>query len=215
MFITFEGMEGAGKTSAMNLLAEELSGRGLDVITTREPGGCGLGRALRPILLDARGERNLSMRAELFLFLADRAQHVREVIRPALEAGQIVLCDRFTDSTLVYQGVGRGFDVDTLRHVNLFATSGLEPDLTILLDVPVAVGLARAAQRNRREGTMVSEGRFDNESVDFHSRIRRGYLDLREENPGRYALVDAQAPQDEVLLQCLGAVERIMDEHRG
>lgn len=215
MFIIFEGMEGAGKTSAMNLLAEELSGRGLDVITTREPGGCGLGRALRPILLDARGERNLSMRAELFLFLADRAQHVREVIRPALEAGQVVLCDRFTDSTLVYQGVGRGFDVDTLRHVNRFATSGLEPDLTILLDVPVAVGLSRAAQRNRREGTMVSEGRFDNESVDFHSRIRQGYLDLREENPERYALVDAQAPQDEVLLQCLGAVERIMDETRG
>ena len=174
MFITFEGIEGSGKTTAQRLLALELEKRGHDVLLTREPGGCGLGRALRPILLDARNS-GLCNRAELYLFLADRAQHVAEIIRPAVEAGQIVICDRYTDSTLAYQGYGRGRDPDRLRRANDLATGGLQPDLTLLCDLPVSVGLERAGLRNRREGTVLSEGRFDSESLNFHERVRQGH----------------------------------------
>ena len=209
MFISFEGIEGAGKSTAMALLAEALRLRGHDVVETREPGGCSLGRLLRPILLDARTD-GLSSRAELFLFLADRAQHVHSQIRPALEAGNIVLCDRFTDSTLVYQGAGRGLDPDALRDINLLATGGLAPNLTFLLDLPVTLGLERAGIRNRREGTVISEGRFDSESLNFHERIRQGYLALAAEEPNRIAIIDAQQPADDILLQCLSATEEAM-----
>ncbi|WP_297219389.1 dTMP kinase [uncultured Desulfovibrio sp.] len=206
MFITFEGIEGSGKSTALTLLSQELSRRGYDLVLTREPGGCGLGRAIRPILLDAR-TRGLHSRAELYLFLADRAQHVGEIVRPALEAGQIVLCDRYTDSTLAYQGYGRGLDPEKLRHINRMATGGLQPDLTLLLDLPVSLGLERAGLRNQREGTVLSEGRFDAESLDFHERVRQGYLQLAAEEPKRFAIIDATQPPEDVELQCLSAVE--------
>ena len=206
MFITFEGIEGSGKSTALLLLAQELERRGFDVLRTREPGGCGLGRAIRPILLDAR-TRSLNMRAELYLFLADRAQHVAEVIRPALEAGQIVLCDRYTDSTLAYQGYGRGLDPEKLRRINEMATGGLAPDLTLLMDLPVGLGLERAGLRNQRQGTVISEGRFDAESMDFHERVRQGYLALAEEEPQRIACINAEQRPEDVLLQALSAVE--------
>ena len=206
MFITFEGIEGSGKSTALTLLAQELERRGFDVLRTREPGGCGLGRAIRPILLDAR-TRSLNMRAELYLFLADRAQHVAEVIRPALEAGQIVLCDRYTDSTLAYQGYGRGLDPEKLRRINEMATGGLVPDLTLLMDLPVGLGLERAGLRNQRLGTVLSEGRFDAESMDFHERVRQGYLALAEEEPQRIACINAEQRPEDVLLQGLSAVE--------
>lgn len=207
MFITFEGIEGSGKTTARQLLAQELEKRGHDVLLTREPGGCGLGRALRPILLDARNS-GLCNRAELYLFLADRAQHVAEIIRPALEAGQIVICDRYTDSTLAYQGYGRDRDPDRLRRANDLATGGLQPDLTLLCDLPVSAGLERAGLRNRREGTVLSEGRFDGESLNFHERVRQGYLAIAAEEPDRIAIIDASQPPEDVVLQCLSAVER-------
>ena len=206
MFITVEGIEGSGKSTALTLLSQDMERRGFDVLLTREPGGCGLGRAIRPIVLDAR-TRSLNMRAELYLFLADRAQHVAEVIRPALEAGQIVLCDRYTDSTLAYQGYGRGLDPEKLRHINDMATGGLTPDLTLLMDLPVTVGLERAGLRNQRQGTILSEGRFDAESVDFHERVRQGYLALAEEEPQRFARINAEQRPEDVLLQCLSAVE--------
>ena len=180
MFISFEGIEGSGKSTAQRLLAEHLQGLGYDPLLPREPGGCALGRSLRPILLDAR-TRGLSSRAELYLFLADRAQHVAEVIRPALEAGQTVLCDRYADSTLAYQGYGRGLDPEHLRRINDMATGGLMPDLTLLLDLPVHCGLERAGLRNREEGTVLSEGRFDAESLEFHERVRQGYRSLAAE----------------------------------
>ncbi len=206
MFITFEGIEGAGKTTALNYLAGFLQRRGYDCLCTREPGGCTLGRNLRPILLDAR-TRTLAGRAELFLFLADRAQHVAEVIRPALEAGQIVLCDRYTDSTLAYQGYGRGLDTDYLRRLNEAASGGLQPQLTLLFDLPVRCGLMRAGERNRTEGLTFSEGRFDSESLDFHERVRLGYRALAEEEPERFAIVDAAQPPEDVVLQCRSALE--------
>ena len=206
MFISFEGIEGSGKSTAQRLLAEHLQGLGYDPLLTREPGGCALGRSLRPILLDAR-TRGLSSRAELYLFLADRAQHVAEVIRPALEAGQTVLCDRYADSTLAYQGYGRGLDPEHLRRINDMATGGLMPDLTLLLDLPVHCGLERAGLRNREEGTVLSEGRFDDESLEFHERVRQGYRSLAAEEPERFAIIDAAQPPEDVVLQCLSAVE--------
>lgn len=206
MFISFEGIEGSGKSTAQRLLAEHFLGLGHDPLLTREPGGCALGRSLRPILLDAR-TRGLSSRAELYLFLADRAQHVSEVIRPALEAGHIVLCDRYTDSTLAYQGYGRGLDPEHLRRINDMATGGLLPDLTLLLDLPVHCGLERAGLRNREEGTVLSEGRFDAESLEFHERVRQGYRALAVDEPERFAIIDAAQPPEDVMLQCLSAVE--------
>ena len=166
MFVTFEGIEGAGKSTAIDYLSSYLQARGHDPVLTREPGGSALGRRLRALLLDVR-TGSIASRAELFLFLADRAQHVAEVIRPALEAGQVVLCDRFTDSTLAYQGYGRGLDTEYLRSLNTAATGGLAPDLTLLLDLPVRCGLERAGQRNRSEGMVIAEGRFDREIVPF------------------------------------------------
>ena len=206
MFITFEGIEGAGKSTAIEFLVEYLQAHGYDPVTTREPGGSALGRRLRSLLLDVR-TTGLCSRAELFLFLADRAQHVAEVISPALEAGQVVLCDRFTDSTLAYQGYGRGLDTEYLRGLNQAATGGLQPELTLLLDLPVRCGLERAGERNRATGIVIAEGRFDSESLDFHERVRRGYRALAEEEPERFAIIDASQPPEDVVLQCRSAIE--------
>ena len=211
MFVTFEGIEGAGKSTAIDYLSGYLQARGYDPVLTREPGGSALGRRLRALLLDVR-TGGLASRAELFLFLADRAQHVVEVIRPALEAGQVVLCDRFTDSTLAYQGHGRGLDTEYLQRLNQAATGGLQPELTLLLDLPVRCGLMRAGERNRLEGLVVSEGRFDAESLDFHERVRQGYRVLAEEEPERFAIIDASQPPEDVVLQCRSAIEAHMRE---
>lgn len=206
MFVTFEGIEGSGKSTAMRLLAAHLQERGHDPVLTREPGGSSLGRSLRPILLDAR-TCGLSSRAEIHLFLADRAQHVAEIIRPALEAGQTVLCDRFSDSTLAYQGYGRGHDLEHLRLINAQAIGGLAPDLTLLLDLEASEGLERAGRRNRAAGTVVSEGRFDSESLNFHERVRKGYLALAQAEPERISVIDASRQPEDVLFQCLSALE--------
>lgn len=206
MFVTFEGIEGSGKSTAMRLLAAHLQERGHDPVLTREPGGSSLGRSLRPILLDAR-TCGLSSRAEIHLFLADRAQHVAEIIRPALEAGQTVLCDRFSDSTLAYQGYGRGHDLEHLRLINAQAIGGLAPDLTFLLDLEASEGLERAGRRNRAAGTVVSEGRFDSESLNFHERVRKGYLALAQAEPERISVIDASRQPEDVLFQCLSALE--------
>lgn len=206
MFITLEGIEGSGKSTAQRVLAEYLEEKGYSIVSTREPGGSALGRKLRAVLLDAR-TTELRSRAELFLFLADRAQHVSEVIRPALEEGQIVLCDRYADSTISYQGYGRGMDVDQLIQVNDLATSGLWPHLTLLLDISPQMGLERAGHRNREEGTVISEGRFDAESVAFHTRVRAGYLERAAAEPERFAIIDAARPAEDVFMQCLSAVE--------
>ena len=169
MFLTVEGIEGAGKSTFIGLLEDELVKRGVDFLRTREPGGCALGRQIRPLLLDV--SQNVSDRAELFLFLADRAQHVADTIRPALERGQWVICDRYADSTIAYQGYGRGMDPEELQRLNDYATGGLWPDITFLLDLPVEEGLGRALARNGREGLTKSEGRFEAEALAFHQRI--------------------------------------------
>ncbi len=200
MFITFEGIEGSGKTTAMRGLEKRLLDRGCEVLLTREPGGCDLGLTLRKILLDIK-TTNLTARAELFLYLADRAQHIEEIIRPALDSGKIVLCDRFADSTVVYQGYGRGLDLDKLRLLNDIAVTGLWPERTYLLDLSPQLGLKRAMSRNFAENKAGSEGRFEAESLDFHNRIREGYLTWAALNKERFRLVGADLSPEEVLEQ--------------
>lgn len=207
MFVSVEGMDGSGKTSLIKKLAEYFEERGQDALLTREPGGSSLGRRLRSILLDARSA-SLSHKSELYLFMADRAQHVEEVILPALEEGRLALCDRYTDSTLAYQGYGRGEDLQSLHCLNNLATGGLMPNITILLDLPPRIGLERAGRRNMEDGLVISEGRFDSESLKFHEKVREGYLTLAREDPERIKIVDASRDMDAVFKDCL----RILQE---
>ena len=205
MFVTVEGVEGAGKSTLLGMLSAEFERRGLSFIRTREPGGCGLGAKIRPLLLDVSSR--VDSRAELFLFLADRAQHVEETIRPALARGEWVLCDRYVDSTIAYQGYGRGMDVETLQSLNDYATGGLWPDRTLLLDLPVETGLERALARNGREGLSQSEGRFEVEALAFHRRIREGFLERAARWPERFCVLDATLAPEELLAASLKALE--------
>lgn len=204
MFVTFEGIEGTGKSTQIGLLAKELSSGGQRVVVTREPGGSLIGRELRRILLSLE-TTNLCDRAELFLYLADRAQHVAEVVRPALDEGTVVLCDRFADSTVAYQGYGRGLDPALLGRLNDTATGSLVPDLTILLDIDPETGLRRALSRNLRNGAHVQEGRFEAESLAFHSRVRQGYLTMAALDRKRFHIVNASSAPEEVFAEVLAA----------
>ena len=205
MFLTIEGIEGAGKSTFIGFLEDELVKRGVDFLRTREPGGCTLGRQIRPLLLDA--SQKVSDRAELFLFLADRAQHVADTIRPALERGQWVICDRYADSTIAYQGYGRGMDPEELQKLNDYATGGLWPDITFLLDLPAEVGLGRALARNGREGLTQSEGRFEAEALAFHQRIREGFLARAARWPQRFRVLDAAQTPDAIVAQAMKHLE--------
>ena len=205
MFLTVEGIEGAGKSTFLGLLENELAKRGVDFLRTREPGGCALGQQIRPLLLDL--SQKVSDRAELFLFLADRAQHVADTIRPALERGQWVICDRYADSTIAYQGYGRGMDPEELQRLNDYATDGLWPDITFLLDLPVEEGLGRALARNGREGTSKSEGRFEAEALAFHQRIREGFHLRAKRWPERFRVLDAMQTPDAIVAQAMQELE--------
>lgn len=209
-FITFEGIEGSGKTTQIAMTADYLRRQGHDVLTTREPGGCPIADAIREILLHPANDAMVD-RAELLLYAAARAQHVAEVIRPALQRGQIVLCDRYTDATLAYQGYGRGLDLKLIAELNQMASVGCQPHLTLLLDMPHDAGLERAVQRNARED-LAAEGRFEQESLAFHQRVRAGYLALADNAPQRIRVIDAMGTPDQVngrLIACLeGFLER-------
>lgn len=205
MFITFEGIEGSGKSTALNRVRQALLDEGHGVLLTREPGGSRLGRTLRSILLDLSND-DIVPEAELFLYLADRAQHVGQVIRPALAEGVTVLSDRYADSTVVYQGYGRGLDPERLRELNDMAVGGLWPDLTLVFDLPPEEGLRRAMARNLQEGTSVSEGRFEAEHLAFHDRVREGYLTWAALHPARFRVVDATRTPDEVFEDVMRAV---------
>ncbi len=196
VFVTFEGIEGSGKSTQIALLANFLMSQGKPVTLTREPGGTGIGDQIRKILLDPSNTA-LTPRAELLLYAAARAQHIEELVRPDLEAGKIVLCDRFSDATLAYQGHGRGLDESIIRTLDPVATAGLRPDLTILLDIVAGVGLGRARGRNSSRG-LETEARFENEELAFHERVREGYLVLARAEPGRFRVVDAARTRDEI-----------------
>ncbi len=206
MFITLEGTEGSGKSTVLERLKNWLMEEGHGVVLTREPGGSRLGRTLRSILLDI-ASKDLTGEAELFLYLADRAQHVQQVIRPALDEGMLVLCDRYADSTVVYQGYGRGLDPKLLHQFNEVAVRGLWPDLTLLLDIDPEIGLKRAMSRNLAEGICNTEGRFEAEAMPFHHRIRDGYLAWAAVNRSRFAIIDASKSPDEVFEQVTAAVQ--------
>jgi dTMP kinase len=193
-FVTFEGIEGSGKTTQMERVSEELTARGIRHITTREPGGTPIGEAVRKILLDTANS-NMDPRTELLLYGAARVQHVAQVIRPALEAGIHVLCDRFSDATEAYQGGGRGIDAPLIRSLNI---TDLIPDRTILLDMEPGEALARAVRRNQLANKSGPEGRFESEALEFHTRVRDRYLRLAADNPDRIVRIDASAPVEEV-----------------
>ena len=194
LFITFEGIEGSGKSTHLAYLAAYLRERGQQVVETREPGGTPAGAAVRRLLLGANAAP-LTPLAELFLYCADRTQHVGEVIRPALEAGRIVLSDRFSDSTIAYQGYGRELDLAAVRALDARARDGVWPALTFLLDCSVDEGLARARERT---GQTTLRDRFEREAMEFHERVRAGFLSLAAAEPARFCVIDAHAPIERV-----------------
>ena len=205
-FVTFEGPDGCGKTTQIGLLEAALTAGGHAVTRTREPGGDPVGERVRDLLLSASGN-TLSAEAELLLFAAARVQNVCGVVRPALAAGHVVLCDRFTDSTVAYQGHGRGLPLDIIAAINAFATGGLVPDRTFLLDLPPAAGLAR---RSRGEWN-----RLDRESLAFHERVRAGFLETAAGAPERIVVLDAARPLDVVAHDILASVLVLIDGSLG
>ena len=207
-FITFEGGDGTGKTTQIQLMEGYLRERHRSCVVTREPGGTTLGQMIRKVLLEV-GNREIAKSTELFLYLADRAQHVHEIITPALASGNIVLCDRFSDSTLAYQGYGRGSDLSWLRSLNNAATGGLHPDMSFLFDCPVDIGLGRAARRRIKSATNLSqEDRFEREKLEFHEKVRHGFLELARLEPERFRIIDATCSVAEVACQIREIVDR-------
>jgi dTMP kinase len=191
VFITFEGPEGSGKTTQVALLADFLRQAGYQVLATREPGGTRIGDSIRDCLHDVCNTA-MAVPTELLLYSASRAQLVAEVIRPALARGDVVLCDRYSDSTIAYQGFGRGISLEALRQITHFATGGLSPELTLLLDIDVARGLAR------RSGAGIEMNRLDLETVEFHRRVRDGYHRLAAAEPERWRLINADRPNEAI-----------------
>ncbi len=188
-FITFEGPEGAGKSTQAAMLIAKLEAKGIEVIYTREPGGTKLGEAIRGILqYDAAGE-DPCPESEVLLFEASRAQLVRQIILPALERGAWVICDRFADSTTAYQGFGRGFSVELMDTINRFAIGEAIPDMTLLLDVNVSLGMQRCAKR--QTGKKIKYDRIESEALEFHEKVRQGYLELAKRHPDRFCKIDA------------------------
>jgi dTMP kinase len=206
MFITFEGIEGSGKSTQIALLANYLTASGVRHVLTREPGGTLIGDQVRKILLDPEN-RSLDPKAELLLYAAGRAQHLRELIMPALAGGTNVLCDRFSDATLAYQGYGRGLDIEMIRSLDRMVTAGMRPDLTLLFDIAAASGIARARGRNTSRG-LEAEARFENEELAFHERVRQGYLMLAAQEPDRIRIVDASSTPETIQER----VRQIVDE---
>jgi dTMP kinase len=201
-FITLEGVEGSGKTTQTALVADALRARGYRVTVTREPGGTRAGEAIRAIFLDPAV--SLHAAAELLLVLADRAQHVREKLKPALAAGDILLSDRYSDSTTAYQGYGRGLDLKLLDELNRLASDGIRPDLTIMLDLPVETGLERT--RARVKGDVRGPDRFEGEQVEFHRRVRNGFQTIAREEPDRVTVIDATIPMADITTRIVDAI---------
>lgn len=206
MFITFEGPEGSGKTSVIKNVYDYLTKRGYEVILTREPGGTPIAEEIRNVILDKKNT-NLDARAEALLYAASRRQHLVEKVWPALKEGKIVLCDRFLDSSLAYQGGARGIGVEEILNVNLFATEGFYPNLTFLLDIEPSLGLKRIALNKNRE-----VNRLDLEKIEFHNKVRQTFLDLAKKYEDRYVIIDASKPLDEVNKSVEEAVARRLKE---
>lgn len=197
MFITLEGIEGSGKTTQIGRLAEFLENKGIGCVTTRQPGGTLIGENIRSILLDPANSA-LAPLAELLLYMADRAQHIHELIRPALMNGKTVVCDRYFDATLVYQGFARGLSIRLIKQLHQLLFDDLKPDVTLLLDLSPQLGLERAWQQLNNGQRSGHESRFEAEALAFHEKVRAGYLELARLEPDRFRIVDASKSQDEV-----------------
>lgn len=211
IFITFEGIEGSGKSTQLRHFAELVSSTGREVVVTKEPGGTPLSDRIRAVLLDPR-ERGMDPLTEMFLLAASRRQHVVDVIRPALDRGAFVLCDRYTDATLAYQGFGRLLNLDVLRELNDLATDRLYPDVTFVFDLSEIVGVERARARNTTSAALQSESRIDGEEMVFHRRVREGYLALAATDRERYLVVDASGSIEDVAER---VKQRWIDRRRG
>jgi dTMP kinase len=207
LFITLEGVEGSGKTTQAAILGDALRKDGRRVTVTHEPGGTRVGEMIRAIFID--GEIALAVGAELLLVLADRAQHVREKLKPALDAGDIVISDRYSDSTTAYQGYGRGFDLKLLDELNRLASDGVIPDLTILLDVPVETGLKRTRARHKRNDAIALD-RFESERAEFHGRVREGFLAIAKAHPERVIVINTERPKDVVSAEIRRAADDLI-----
>ena len=205
MFITFEGPDGSGKTTQIKRIGRILQSEGYDIIYTREPGGTEISDQIREVIMNMKNKR-MSPRAEILLFCAARAQLVEEVIRPALNAGKIVISDRYADSTLAYQGFGHGFEQSTLKHLLNFATGGLWPDLTLLLDISAEDGL------QRRLVNQSEWNRMDDYQLAFHQRVRNGYHILAAAEPDRWRKIDASQPEEKITLQIMEIIKNKLDK---
>ncbi len=203
LFITMEGIEGVGKSTNMEYVHQSLLAAGIKVVLTREPGGTELGEKIRGLLLD-KDNQSMVEDTELLLMFAARAQHLAEVIKPALTQGQWVLCDRFTDATYAYQGGGRGIAYERIAQLEQWTQGDLRPDATLLLDAPVEVGMARAAGREQEAD------RFEREKQAFFVKVRQAYLDMASQNPQRYCVVDASQPLEQVKIQLSEVVNRLI-----
>lgn len=197
MFITLEGIEGAGKTTQIRLLAKFLEQQGIECVVTRQPGGTLIGEHIRSILLDPASTA-LAPLTELLLYMADRCQHIDELIQPGLDAGKTVVCDRYFDATLVYQGFARGLDTDLIQKLHQILFNNLQPDITLLLDLDPAIGLRRAWQQLNTGQRSGHESRFEAETLAFHKKVRAGYLELARLEPGRFRIIDAAQSQNQV-----------------
>ncbi len=205
MFITLEGIEGSGKTTQIEAIACFLRENGHDVVTTREPGATSTGKKIRSILLDPKNTA-ISPLCELMLYGADRAQHIQEIILPALKSGKIVLCDRFADATTAYQGFGRGLDMALIDSIYKIAAKELKPDLTILFDLDPSIGLKRTFKALDNGERQLSESRFEQEHLDFHNRVRNGYLAIAQKERERFFVVDASCSKEDILKQIISEI---------
>lgn len=206
-FITFEGIDGSGKSTQLRLIAGDLRVRGLDVLTTFQPGGTPLGRRLREAFLET--EETVHPMAELLLFAADRAQHVHFLIKPALEEGRIVISDRYADATAAYQGAGRGFDEKIIKQVIKLATDGLKPDLTLFFDIPIEKAILRTNSRTNDETV---KNRMDRETTEFYERVRQAYLKIAEREPRRFRIVEASGSIEEVHARVLEIINKFLEK---
>ncbi len=210
LFITIEGIEGCGKTTQAKLLARYLKKKGFKVFLTREPGGTKIGNAIRKILLSPEN-KNMDRYTELFLYLAVRAQHLKEIILPKLKEKTIIICDRFSDATQVYQGFSRKIPRSFIKKLHSVDQLSLKPDLTILLDMKEKYGLRRAKKRNRQKNSAIHEGRFEEESDSFHRKVRRGYLVIAMEEKKRVKVVDASADIEKIHKDITKIVDKLLD----
>ncbi|MDU0206067.1 dTMP kinase [Paenibacillus sp. MAH-36] len=213
IFITFEGPDGSGKTTQLKKLGEELKKLGHDVLVTREPGGTAISDKIRSIILDPVNEEMVDQ-AEVLLYAASRAQHVHQLILPALEAGRIVLCDRFIDASVAYQGYGLGLDVEQVKAISRYASSGLQATRTFILDVPVEVSMARLHQRASGATTTAEQlDRIEQKHVDYHSRVREGFHQIASDHPERVRVIDANRSVDEIAADIWSQCNRLLEEH--